>query len=87
MTETEIKRLNKGARIRPIDGVKCHSIYKKGGLLIFQPPEECKGNEFTYGIEVAKGYCFEFKANELEKIPNKVNTIKKRFVSLVRLTL
>lgn len=86
MTETQIKRLNKGARIRVIESVKCHPMYKKGGTLIFQPYMDCTNNEYTYGIECQIGNtynrCFEFIADELEIIPKKKNRYKKYFISL-----
>jgi hypothetical protein len=66
MTNDEIRNLPYGTPIRAKKSVRCIDEYKYGGVLVFK-----RGGKF--GIMTKKSYCTDFKADELELIPKKVN--------------
>lgn len=69
-TNKEMMNLPYGTLVKIIDSYECHSIYKKGGELVFQPKMEEDDREF--GIKVAFGSCFEFPCGAYELIEKKI---------------
>lgn len=63
-----IYKLPYGTKVRIKDNVPCHSKYKKGGKLVFQKEEDALNNEYTIGIEVKFGVCYEFHPSQYEII-------------------
>lgn len=57
----QIKRLKYGTPIRAKKTVRCLKEFKRGGVLIW------RGGKF--GIQTKTCYCTDFKAEELELIP------------------
>ncbi len=71
MTLEEIKSLKYGTPIRAKPNVRCLQDFKRGGILIFK-----RGGKF--GIQTKSCYCTNFKAEELEIIPNPYCRPKKK---------
>jgi hypothetical protein len=72
-TNAEMLRLKSGTLVRIKTHVRCDSIYKKGGELVFQPVSKMEDDERQFGILVEGfGVNFTFSCNDYELIEKKL---------------